>query len=86
VSLFKKEEPRVWGRNKDGTPYAVGITVAQLIEKLQAFAPTDEVCMSVHTKRTENGGGFIGKVKSVDSGATGQIWLTGGVVDESLEH
>ena len=50
MSLFTKEPRRVWGRNKDGSPYAIGMTVG-----------------------------------SVGYGGEGQIWLTGGVIDESLE-
>ena len=82
MSLFTKEPRRVWGRNKDGSPYAIGMTVRALIEKLQEFPYTDEVCMAVRNKKES---GFIGKLKSVGYGGEGQIWLTGGVIDESLE-
>ena len=77
--------PRVWGRNADGSPYAVGITVGELRKQLDRFKDTDEVCMTVAPKKYANGGGLMGKLKSLETGSEGQIWLKGGVVDESLE-
>jgi hypothetical protein len=82
MSLFTKKPPRIWGRKADGSQYIVGLTVAQLREKLSRFKDTDEVCLSVRNKKQH---GFIGKLKSVENGSEGQIWLSGGVIDESLE-
>jgi hypothetical protein len=77
--------PRIWGRNEDGSPYIRGITVAELREQLSKYADTDEVCMVVTPKKYANGGGLLGKLKSLERGSDGQMWLQGGVIDESLE-
>lgn len=76
---------RTWGRNPDGSPYVTGMTVAELRKALYQFKDTDEVCMAVAPKKYANGGGLPGKLKSVERGTTGQIWLGGLVLDESLE-
>jgi hypothetical protein len=85
MSFFNKtsnEPPRIWGQNKDGSQYISGMTVGELRRQLAAFNDTDEVCMSVRNKKDQ---GFIGKLKSAGPGADGQMWLQGGVIDESLE-
>ncbi len=76
------EPARIWGRNKDGTPYITGMTVGELREKLTEFSDSDEVCMSVRNKAER---GFIGKLRSLEYGSDTQMWLLGGVIDESLE-
>lgn len=85
MRLFTKKPPRIWGWDEDGSPHIQGITVGDLIKKLHEFSPTDEVCMTVAPKKYENGGGLMGKLKHVAHGIEGQIWLHGGVIDESLE-
>lgn len=76
---------RIWSYKDDGTPYMVGMTVAQLRDELARFGDTDEVCVAICNKRNENGGGLLGKLKALDSGAQRQIWLKAHVIDESLE-
>lgn len=76
---------RTWGRNLDGTPYLVGMTVGDLRKELERFADTDEVLMSVAPKRYWNGGGLSGKLKAVQTGVPGQIWLKALVLDPTLE-
>ena len=74
-----------WGRNEDGSRYVVGMTVAELREKLNDFQDADEVCMAVCPKKYWNGGGLLGALKAVERGSDGQIWLKALVIDESLE-
>lgn len=76
---------RTWGHNVDGSPYVVGMTVAELRKELERFADTDEVCMSVAPQKHWNGGGLLGKLKRVQRGAGSQIWLGALVLDPSLE-
>ena len=76
---------KVWGRNADGSPYVVGMTVGRLRELVVGFEETDEVCMAVCPKKYWNGGGLLGKLKEIVRGSDGQIWLKGAVIDESLE-
>lgn len=76
---------RVWGRNADGTPYVVGITVGELRRQLERFSDTHEICMVVCRKKDQNGAGLWGKLTKVDDGAAGQLWLTGSVLDKDLE-
>ncbi len=87
-SLFGSKPPvqsRSWGHNADGTPYVIGMTVAELREQLAEFSDSDEICMAVCPKKHWNGGGLIGKLKAIEGGIPGQIWLKGLVVDPSLE-
>lgn len=76
---------RIWGRNLDGSPYAVGMTVAQLRDQLADFKDTDEICVAVCDKKNLNGGGLLGQLKELGDGVPGQIWLKATVIDESLE-
>lgn len=74
------ETRRIWGRNPDGTPYVVGLTVAQLRKELDRFEDTDEVCMMISSASR----GMTGKLKSLHFGSS-QIWLEGVVLDASQE-
>lgn len=85
MKILKYFMPRVWGKNRDGSPYVVGLTVGELKKQLHGFADSHEVCVAVCQKKNENGGGFLGKLKKVESGSSGQIWLKAMVLDESLE-
>lgn len=99
MNLFQRlfssppSSPRTWGSNADGTPYLVGMTVADLRRELVRFNDTDEICMSVSRKKDWNGGGLVGKLKAVESGVRarpdgskpGQIWLKALVLDPSQE-
>lgn len=85
MKFFSKKEPRVWGKNEDGTPYVVGMTVAQLREVLEKYRDDVEVCVVVCPKRYWNGGGYSGKLITVEPGIESQLWLKGRVLDESLE-
>lgn len=76
---------RTWGKNDDGTKYVTGLTVGELKKKLEEFQDTDEVCMAVCPKKYWNGGGYLGALRVVEEGSTGQIWLKGSVIDPSLE-
>ncbi len=76
---------KFWGRNEDGSKYVVGMTIAELRKELDRFSDTDEVCIAVCTKQYWNGGGLLGKLKAIEKGSTGQIWLKARVLDESLE-
>lgn len=80
-----KKEPRIWGRNPDGTRYVTGMTVAELREQLKRFSDTDEVLMAVCPKKYWNGGGLMGALKEVQFGSDGQLWLKALVIDSSLE-
>jgi len=77
--------PGIWGRNPDGSPYQVGMTVGELRQELARFDDADEVCVAVCQKRDWNGGGLIGKLKGVAAGSRGQIWMKALVLDKSLE-
>lgn len=81
----RPDKAEVWGENADGTPYVVGMTVGELREALSEFKEGDEVCMAVCPKKYWNGGGYFGKLKAINAGTTGQIWLKGRVLDASLE-
>lgn len=76
---------KVWGKNSDGTPYVVGMTVAELRNELQHFDDSDEVCVAICQKKNWNGGAFVGKLKVLETGTTGQMWLKASVLDESQE-
>lgn len=77
--------PRFWGKNADGTTYVVGMTVSDLRKELDKFKDDDEVCVAVCSKKYWNGGGLLGKLKALEHGTDGQIWLKGAVLDPSLE-
>jgi hypothetical protein len=79
----KKE--RIWSSNDDGTPYVIGMTVGELKNELKNFNDGDEVCMAVCQKKNWNGGGWLGKLKAIEAGSTGQMWLKALVLDESQE-
>lgn len=84
--MNQKSDNRIWGLNEDGTPYQVGITVRELREQLSRFQDSDEVCVAVCQKKNWNGGSsYIGKLKSLEEGSNGQIWLKARVLDESQE-
>jgi hypothetical protein len=76
---------RAWGRNSDGGMYVVGLTVGDLKKELAKLPDTSEVCMAVCQKKNYNGGGLLGKLKAVESGADKQVWLKAMVLDQSLE-
>lgn len=75
---------RIWGCNDDGTPYVVGMTVAELRKELERFPDGTEICMNVR-QNVQEGRAMTGKLKSVGPGATGQLWLTAFVLDPSQE-
>lgn len=79
---MKTTAERIWGKGEDGKPYVIGMTVAELRNELLPFNESDEICMSVSRKK---GGGLLGKLKAVENGSTGQIWLKALVLDPSLE-
>ena len=85
AAICSAKKPRIWGSNDDGTPYVVGMTVAELRNELQRFPDCDEVCVAVCQKKYWNGGGFVGKLKALETGSTGQMWLKARVLDESQE-
>lgn len=93
MNIFKREvkEPKIWGENPDGTKYIEGITVADLKSLLSEYPDNAEVCMAVCPKKYWNGGGYMGKLKTIESGIWNddgtprQIWLKGGVIDSSME-
>lgn len=82
---MKESKEIPWGRNADGTPYVIGMTVAELRKELERFPDTHEVCMTVCPKKHWNGGGYVGKLKDVTDGSAGQMWLKGRVLDPSQE-
>ena len=61
------------------------MTVAELRNELQRFSDSDEVCVAVCQKKYWNGGGWVGKLKALETGSTGQMWLKARVLDDSQE-
>lgn len=74
--------PRVWGQNRDGSRYRTGITVGALRALLANYQDSDEVCVAIECGTNKN---HLGVIERTQTGSTGQMWLEGHVLDESLE-
>lgn len=83
--LFGPKKYRVWGRNDNGTPYETGMTIGALRTELLKFNDTDEICVSIARKSQWNGGGHTGKLKTLETGSTGQVWFKARVLDDSQD-